>query len=87
MGAATTIDRQINDYLLQLNLRQKKAVLTVVKTFVEEQDYDYWNDTSFVAELDRRTAEYESGNAKLYTLEELETGARKSFKEKNKDKK
>jgi len=30
------IDRQIHDYLEHLTAKQKKAVLTVVKTFAEE---------------------------------------------------
>ena len=38
MGAVKPLDKQINDYLLQLNDKQKRAVLTVVKTFVEEQE-------------------------------------------------
>ncbi len=44
--------------------------------------YDHWKYESFVAVLDRRTAEYESGKAKVYTLEELEAGAIKSDKAK-----
>ena len=83
MGAALPLDKAINKYLLLLSDRQKEAVLTVVKTFAEEEEiYDHWKDDSFVAELDRRTAEYEGGKAKVYTLEELENEARKSFKAK-----
>jgi hypothetical protein len=88
MSAATVIDKQINNYLEQLNIKQKKAVLTVVKTFAEEQDdYDYWGDASFVAELDRRTAEYESNKAKVYTLDEMEATAGKSYRVKKKSSK
>ena len=84
MGAVKAIDKQINNYLGQLN-EQKKAVLTVVKTFADEKAaYDYWEDESFVAKLDKRTAEYESGKAKVYTLTELEAGARKAYKAKQK---
>jgi putative addiction module component (TIGR02574 family) len=71
MSAATRLDKQINDYLIQLNNKQKKAVLTVVKTFAEEQENDIWCDSELIAELDRRTAEYESGKAKVLTLDEL----------------
>ena len=85
MGAVKAIDKQINNYLGQLNEKQKKAVLTVVKTFADEKvAYDYWEDESFVAKLDKRTAEYESGKAKVYTLTELEAGARKAYKAKQK---
>ena len=78
MSAATKLDKQINEYLIQLNDKQKKAVLTVVKTFAEEQESDLWEDSAFIAELDRRTAEYENGKAKVLTLDELETRVRKA---------
>lgn len=86
MSAATKLDKQINDYLLQLNDKQKKAVLTVVKTFAEEQENELWEDSAFIAELDRRTAEYESGKVKVLTLDELETRVRKAYKAKGKSK-
>lgn len=86
MSAATKLDKQINDYLIQLNDKQKKAVLTVVKTFAEEQESDLWEDKELIAELDRRTAEYESGKAKVLTLDELETRVRKAHKAKTKAK-
>jgi hypothetical protein len=81
MGAVKAIDKKINSYLGQLNENQKKAVLTVVKTFADEKaTYDYWEDESFVKELEKRTAEYESGKAEVYTLAEMEAGARKAYK-------
>jgi hypothetical protein len=69
MTAATAIHKQINNYLTRLNANQKKAVLTVVKTFVEEQEHEYnpWKEPGFVAEMDRRVAELESGRVKGYT--------------------
>jgi phosphatidylinositol kinase/protein kinase (PI-3 family) len=86
MSAATKLDKQINDYLIQLNDKQKKAVLTVVKTFVEEQENELWEDSAFIAELDRRTEEYEGGKAKVLSLDELETRVRKAHKSKGKSK-
>jgi len=86
MNAATKLKEQINDYLVQLNDKQMKAVLTVVKTFAEEQESDTWGDAVFIAELDRRTAEYESGKAKVLTLDEIETRVRKAHKSKGKSK-
>ncbi len=59
-SAATTIDNQINSYLSLLNLRQKKALLTVAKTFVEEQQESAYSD-EFKAELDSRYEEYKNG--------------------------
>ena len=78
---AANIDKQINTYLEQLNPKQKQAVLSVVKTFAENRhEDDLWEDKTFIAELDRRSAEYESGKATVLTLDQLEAGARKSFK-------
>lgn len=37
MGAAVAVDEQINRYLGQLNSKQKRAVLTVVKALAEDQ--------------------------------------------------
>jgi hypothetical protein len=84
MAAIKAIDKQINNYLGQLNENQKKAVLTLVKTFADEKAYDYWEDESFVKELEKRTTEYETGKAKVFTLSELEAGARKAHKTKKK---
>jgi len=85
MAAVTNLDKQINDYLSQLNTRQKKAVLTFVKTFAEKQQQgDLLNDKEFVAEMDRRFAEMESGKVKLYTLEEAEAKARQSYRKRKK---
>jgi putative addiction module component (TIGR02574 family) len=84
MGAAKLLDRQINDYLVLLNTRQKKAILNVAKTFIEEKESDIWGDDEFVAELDRRTAEYESGKVKMLTLDEMESRVRKAHKAKQK---
>jgi phosphatidylinositol kinase/protein kinase (PI-3 family) len=86
MNAVTKLDKQINDYLIQLNDKQKRAVLTVVKTFVEKQENELWEDSAFIAELDRRTTEYETGKAKVLTLDELETRVRKAYKSKGKSK-
>ena len=84
MSAVTPLDRQISNYLTQLNSRQKKAVLTVVKTFAEEQDQESspWKDAGFVAEMDRRMAELESGKVKGYTWDEVKKRATDSIKPK-----
>jgi putative addiction module component (TIGR02574 family) len=84
MSAVTPLDRQISNYLTQLNSRQKKAVLTVVKTFAEEQDQESspWKDVRFVAEMDRRMAELESGKVKGYTWDEVKQRARNEIKPK-----
>lgn len=84
MSAVTPLDKQISNYLTQLNSRQKKAVLTVVKTFAEEQDKEFnpWKDADFVAGMDRRMAEMESGKVRGYSWEEVKQRARNSTKPK-----
>ena len=58
--ASATIEKQINNYLPQLTVKQKKAVLTVVKTFAEDESAnDYSED--FKKELDNRYEEYKNG--------------------------
>jgi hypothetical protein len=82
MGALSTIDKQINHYLLHLNEKQKKAVLKVVKTFAEEQEYSPWENTGFHSEMDRRLEELESGNVQGRSREEVKQKARRSIKDK-----
>jgi putative addiction module component len=84
MSAVTPLDKQISNYLTQLNSRQKKAVLTVVKTFagVQDQESSPWKDAGFVAEMDRRMTELESGKVKGYSWDEVRQRARNSVKPK-----
>lgn len=85
MTAATKLDKQINNYLTQLNIRQKQAVLTVVEAFATEQeDTDIWKDKAFLAEMDRRLDEYESGKAKVITWDELKARVRARYKPRSK---
>lgn len=80
MGTVKSIDKQITHFLPRLSSRQKETVLTVVKTFAEETEGYKWKDKTFIAEMDRRFAEMESGKVKTYTLEEVEAEARQSYK-------
>jgi len=76
-----TIDKQINTYLGRLNSKEKEVVLGVVKTFVENRhEDDLLEDKTYVAEMDRRFKEMESGRVKLYTLDEAESLARHAYK-------
>jgi hypothetical protein len=61
-----------------------KTVKMIYAMLEVEQKEDAWTDASFIAEMDRRTKEYESGSAKLFTLEEMESNARRSYKEREK---
>jgi hypothetical protein len=74
-----SIDKQIYKYVAKMNEQEKEAVLDIVKTIVEKHAGDPWEDEAFIAEMDRRTAEYESGKAKVLTLDQLEAGAKKAY--------
>lgn len=82
----TSIDQQITKYVALMNVKEKRAVLGIVKTIVAKQEVDPWEDETFIAELDRRSAEYESGKAKVLTLDQLESQARRAYKPKAKAK-
>ncbi len=57
MAKATSRDKKITDCLTQLTIRQKKTLLTVAKTFAEEQhEDDRWENKFFIAEIDKRFA-------------------------------
>ena len=45
MGAAKSIEKEITEYLAILNPRQKRTVLSVIKSFAEEQE-DWWSEIS-----------------------------------------
>jgi len=59
MSAATSLDKEIAQYLPRLNLKQKRTVLTVVKTFMEDQQ-DWWNEISEDA-IDKTLVEMKTG--------------------------
>jgi len=79
---AAKVDKEINGYLSSLNLKQKKAVLTVVKTFAESQDDSGYSD-EFKKELDSRYEEYLNGG-ELLTREEVNKGIEDIIKSKRK---
>lgn len=83
MAKDTLSDKKITSCLPHLTTRQKKTLLTVAKTFAEEQqEDDKWEDKVFVAEIDERFAEYETGKVKGVSLDEAEAKARKNYKNK-----
>lgn len=85
MGAAKPLDKEITYYLGHLSTLQKEVVLNVVKTFAGEEEA-WWDNKTYMNEMDRRFEEMENGNVKCYTLEELEAGARKAFKNRKRNK-
>ena len=49
MGVVKALDQQITDRLSQLNTKQKEVVLSVVKSFAQEEE-DWWSDVENAAQ-------------------------------------
>ena len=79
----STVEKQIDGYLALLSHDQKETVLDVVKTIVmAKQEYkNLWEDKSFEAEMESRTASYENGTAKLYKFDEMKKVAVSKYKD------
>jgi hypothetical protein len=60
---AITIRQKLYDYIRVAEDRKVKAIYTMLEDEIEEI-YDYWNDKNFVAELNKRSADYKSGKVK-----------------------
>jgi predicted transcriptional regulator len=63
MGAANPLDKEINQYLENLNTHQKEVVLSVVKTFAGEET-DWWDavEESAKESIDRGMEQAEKGD-------------------------
>ena len=74
------LDKKLHEAIDELNDKQKKAVLGIVKVFAAErgEKHDHWEDEAFIAEIDDRYREYKSGAAKLISLDDAEKNARKA---------
>ena len=70
---ATSLEKEIIDYLTILSPQEKEEVLSVVKTIaLAHNDYDnIWEDKAFEEEMDSRVASFENGTAKTFTFEEM----------------
>ena len=66
----TTIRQKLYDYIRGAEDRKVKAIYTMLEEEIEEA-YDYWNDKEFVAELERRSADFKSGKVKGVPWEEV----------------
>jgi hypothetical protein len=63
MGAVKPLDKQINHYLGRLNNNQKEVVLSVVKTFAQEET-DWWDavEESAKESINRGLKQADSGD-------------------------
>ncbi|MBG9374748.1 hypothetical protein I5907_00750 [Panacibacter sp. DH6] len=62
MNTAKTLDKEIAEYLPRLNEKQKRTVLSVVKTFMKDQQ-DWWDEISEEQQnaIDKSLAEMKAG--------------------------
>ena len=76
-----TLNKQLHALIDNLNDKQKKAVLGIVKALgEEEQIYDHWKDENFVAEMNHQYNDYKSGKLVLVSLDDAEKKARTAAK-------
>jgi nitric oxide synthase oxygenase domain/subunit len=72
--STTEIRRKLFDYIRVADDRKVKAIYTIIETEIQE-DVDIWTD-EFLQELNKRTADFESGSVKGYSWAELKTRAK-----------
>ena len=84
MLATNNIDKKIITLLPALSAQQKKAVLTVVKTFVEAHA-EAWDEDAYTQEMNKRCADFENSTTETFTIEEAIAAAKTSFSEKQKN--
>jgi hypothetical protein len=81
---ATTVEKEIIDYLAILSPKEKETVLSVVKTIAKAHtDYEnVWDDKDFAEEMNSRVASYENGTAKVFKFEEMKKAAVEAYQTK-----
>lgn len=63
------IRNKLYDYIRVADDKKIKAIYTMLEGEIEQQ-YDYWNDKEFVAELTKRSADLKSGKVKGISWED-----------------
>lgn len=81
MGAAKPLVNEINQYLNRLSVEQQKAILTVVKTFAQQDEVEWWKDKEYMTEMSKRVTELQSSTATGSTWEEVKLKAKSTGKQ------
>lgn len=63
------IRERLQEYIRTAEDKKVEASYTMMETEIKS-DYDYWNDAAFIAELDRRSADYKSGKVASISWEQ-----------------
>ena len=66
----TTIRQKLHEYIKVADDKKVKAIYTIVESDINEMN-EWWNDESFIAELDKRSSDLKSGKEKGITWSEL----------------
>lgn len=66
----TAIRKKLQEYIKTADDKKIKAIFTLVEGDIEEQ-YKWWEDKEFVADLDERVKRYEDGIDRAFTFEEV----------------
>ena len=77
------IRHKLYDYIRVAEDKKVKAIYTMLAMKIEE-DYNYWNDKNFVAELEKRSADLKNGNTEGVSWEEAKATILGSVKRKSK---
>jgi len=70
--STATIRERLFEYIRFADDKKVQAIYTMVEDEIIEK-LDLWKDKDFVAELDRRIEELESGKIKGVTMEEMKS--------------
>ena len=77
------IRHKLYDYIRVAENKIVKAIYIMLAGEIEE-DFDYWNDKSFIAELEKRSADFKSGSIEAVSWEEAKATIVGSVKRKSK---
>ncbi len=66
---ASSIRQKLFDYLQVADDKKVEAIYSILEEEVEANEIN-WNENHFVAELDKRTAEYKNGTIKPQSWED-----------------
>ncbi len=77
------IRHKLYDYIRVAEDKKVKAIYTMLAVEIEEE-YDYWNDKNFVAELEKRSADLKGGTIEGVSWEEVKATILDSVKRKSK---
>lgn len=73
----STIRQRLYEYIKVADDKKVKAIYTIVESDINEMN-EWWNDESFISELDKRSSDLKSGKDKGVNWDELKKELLKS---------